>query len=31
MSMVVGEKKILVVDDDESTRFLVRDAFHIRA
>jgi two-component system, NarL family, capsular synthesis sensor histidine kinase RcsC len=29
MSMVVGEKKILVVDDDEATRFLVSDAFHI--
>ena len=27
--MVVGEKKILVVDDDEATRFLVSDAFHI--
>ena len=29
MSMSVGEKKILIVEDDEATRFLITDAFHI--
>ena len=29
MSMGFDEKKILVVEDDEATRFLISDAFHI--